>query len=844
MEMLGKRILDDVYVHVDALHDIAPSLNEKVAAARVFLQDDALSAANVVKISTHDSHVSFLQYPDFDVAPFPTLRSSWSVAEDGRVRHRTYERSINPPILHRKELLVTDDHPLRAEWQSLTHLAERLGLFDQSSLIGFKLNWERAVRNMGYELVGSEFLPLGNDISRGLDGAEEPRGAKVQRHLTALSRTNLSAPIQLLIRNGLLPVGTSVFDYGCGRGDDVSALVEAGYEVGAWDPHFRPEGAVHSASVVNLGFVINVIEDSGERAEALQRAFSLTKDVLSIGVMLYGATLTPGRSFADGYLTSKGTFQKYFSQDEFKQYLEHVLDQEAFLIAPGVAFVFANKDLEQAFCANRYRRKGLSTRLILSAGSRTRPRRSAETANSPSLVECARAQLNLLWEASLDLGRIPDLEEIANSAELLRTTGGFARAKRLLVQNYDVALLDSAADSRADDLRVYFALQHFARRPRYKALERRLQRDIKQFFGDYKSALSAGLTLLTQAAVPERIFEACRVTASEGLGWLDEDNSLQLHASLVDRLPAVLRVYVACGLQLYGELDSTDLVKIHVRSGKLSLLEFDDFFGLPLPRMLKRVKVNLRELDYELFEYLEPHYPPPILYRKSRYMHEEMESFAEQLSFDEELERVVVLGDGFGPSPAQLEDALESKRLAVGGLQLVPSNTIPHLDSRCGAHLKYRDLIECGETQNRLGLRNLPSNPATYNALHKLATELLDPIIDYYGSIRLTFGFCSADLARCIPARIAPKLDQHAGEEVDKAGDSICERRGAACDFIVDDEDMYEVARWIIENVAFDRLYFYGAQKPLHLSHSSNVSRAAFDMRPNEGGRRIPRPFK
>ena len=34
------------------------------------------------------------------------------------------------------------------------------------------------------------------------------------------------------------------------------------------------------------------------------------------------------------------------------------------------------------------------------------------------------------------------------------------------------------------------------------------------------------------------------------------------------------------------------------------------------------------------------------------------------------------------------------------------------------------------------------------------------------------------------------------------------DRGGASCDFIVDDEDMRQVADWIIANVPFDRLYF------------------------------------
>jgi hypothetical protein len=45
------------------------------------------------------------------------------------------------------------------------------------------------------------------------------------------------------------------------HGDDVAALVGAGFEAFGWDPHYAQNGGRASADVVNLGFVLNVIED-------------------------------------------------------------------------------------------------------------------------------------------------------------------------------------------------------------------------------------------------------------------------------------------------------------------------------------------------------------------------------------------------------------------------------------------------------------------------------------------------------------------------------------------------------------------------------------------------------
>jgi hypothetical protein len=152
--------------------------------------------------------------------------------------------------------------------------------------------------------------------------------------------------------------------------------------------------------------------------------------------------------------------------------------------------------------------------------------------------------------------------------------------------------------------------------------------------------------------------------------------------------------------------------------------------------------------------------------------------------------------------------------------------------------------VECGDTQLSLGCPNTPQRPETYNSLHGLATKILDPIIEYFGAIKLTYGFCSKELSKHIKKRVAPALDQHAGEERRTNGQLICKRGGAACDFLVVDEDMREVAEWVIKNLPFDRLYFYGSERPIHVSWSPAHESKAYEMRPTKTGRLMPRLFK
>jgi hypothetical protein len=121
---------------------------------------------------------------------------------------------------------------------------------------------------------------------------------------------------------------------------------------------------------------------------------------------------------------------------------------------------------------------------------------------------------------------------------------------------------------------------------------------------------------------------------------------------------------------------------------------------------------------------------------------------------------------------------------------------------------------------------------------------MLDPVIDYFGEISLTYGFCSRELAKHIPSRIAPGLDQHASHELTTGGKPICQRLGAAVDFIVTDESMLEVAQWIVQHTPFDRLYFYGDRRPLHVSSGPENKQEIVMMTPEQNGRSIPRVVK
>ena len=840
--MLGKKVLNHVYWHYTLTFEQSQIVQEKVAQAEELAALVAGENYNVVKFNVNDDVLSLLSYPDFFDEPFPALARSWRIdLTSKRVETRHYANSYNPPILHRKEQFIPTTHPRRAEFIEVTKTAEQLGLFDNTLRIGFKRAWEDLIAECGFQLIGNEFVPLANVETVESSTLIIETTTEIARHLTALSRTNLSAPMQSLARYGFLNGDNTLFDYGCGKGDDLRNLRANNISANGWDPYYSPDSEKLQADLVNLGFVINVIENFVERETALKNAYSLANKLLVVSAMLLNQNAYNGEKLNDGVRTQRNTFQKYYSQPELKEFLEETLNTSAIAVAPGIFFVFKDSDAEQDFLLNRQRRRGNVLRV------------TSHYSKAPKLTKADRlfekykqheTLLESLWLQCLELGRVPDKSECVSLVEITATFGTVSKAVQFLTQIKDFQLLEITRQNRIDDLLTYFALQVFAKRQPYRHLNSGLQRDIKAFFGDYANAGRAAQEALFSIANTQAITAACEAVAQEGSGYLDAENALYVHSEWIETLPPILRIYIGCAAMLYGDTAQTDLIKIHSSSGKLTLLKYDDFENSPLPKLVERVKINLRNQDFQLFQYNEE-FPANYLYLKSRYINEEFSNYAEQLAFDEQLEALNLFDlSGYGDKPAIFEQKLKSARWKINGFQLQRSQTIPDLDDFCGENLTYRQLIECGETQATTGFPNLPKQPDSYTSLYELAKNVLDPVIEYFGMIQLTYGFCSPELSKKIPARIAPKLDQHCAHELNSKKHLICERLGAAVDFIIEDENMNEVAEWIIENTSFDRLYFYGENRPIHVSYSSKPKGECVDMIQNKSGGCMPKVRK
>jgi len=166
---------------------------------------------------------------------------------------------------------------------------------------------------------------------------------------------------------------------------------------------------------------------------------------------------------------------------------------------------------------------------------------------------------------------------------------------------------------------------------------------------------------------------------------------------------------------------------------------------------------------------------------------------------------------------------------------------LPSIDEKCGENYTFRDLCDCGETKKNAQVLNVPKQLDSYRALTDLALNVIDPVIDMYGPIILTYGFSGHELSKKIMKGIAPNLDQHSAYETNSKGKQICSRGGAAIDFIVPDKDMHDVAVWLIQNCDFDRLYFYGKGRPIHVSYGPEHSKQIVQLkRLEESGKIVP----
>ena len=392
----------------------------------------------------------------------------------------------------------------------------------------------------------------------------------------------------------------SLLDYGCGRGGDVERLSSQGIQCSGWDPVYRADAPREVSDVVNLGYVVNVIEDPRERADTLRAAWDLARSVLVVSARLKNElkeSLT--RKTGDGYLTQIGTFQKFYEQSDLKDWIEESLGTQATPAAPGVFYVFRSEQDRQTFLASRFR-----------------IRRSVPALRKSDVLYKENEELfQPLIEFLERRGRLPAEHELPTAPQLIERMGSLKRAYQVIRRISSTEEWDEIAQARSTELLIYLALQRFEGWPRFSELPSELQLDIKAYYGSYKKACERAQKILFAAGDAELVDQACKESPVGKLTY----PALYVHVSAMGALPPILRVFEGCARNYLGSVDGATVVKLSRREPKVSYLSYPDFDHDPHPALEWSIRANLRTFGVKRRNYGDSS-NPPILHRKEEFV--------------------------------------------------------------------------------------------------------------------------------------------------------------------------------------------------------------------------------
>ncbi len=469
----------------------------------------------------------------------------------------------------------------------------------------------------------------------------------IARHKTAMKRYSLSRPLVLATSHEIVRPTRSFFDYGCGRGADVRLLRKAGIEAKGWDPYFDPNGPIAPADCVNLGYVLNVIEDPVERSATLQKAFALADQVLIVSVRVDQA-LDDAAEFSDGVLTKVGSFQKLYSQEEFREYLKAVLGRQAHMASLGIAYVFRDEQAEAEYLAQL---------------SLYRPTSFRETVRVAFAKDRTAQRFLALTKT---LGRTPVLGEFKALPRLVERFGAISRIERIASSLLDVDTLATAQEQRRVNILTYIAMLQLQglKPPPIRILSEEVQADIKMLWSSYKAAIQAGTEFLYELGKPGRIQQECR----QSIIGKKLPDFLYVHKTAEAQLSPLLRLMILTARQIVGEVDY-DLIKIATDGKKLSFLAYRDFEENPHPELTYSLRVYLPKASYDLRNYAESQ-NPPILHRKESFLDPLHPRYAEYAQLTAEEESLELLSRNDIGTRRGWEQLLTSRGLKIDGTSL------------------------------------------------------------------------------------------------------------------------------------------------------------------------------
>lgn len=483
--------------------------------------------------------------------------------------------------------------------------------------------------------------------------------------------------MRLLFESGLVNEDSSVLDYGCGRGDDVRFLKELGVQATGWDPYYAEnEKFLVEAQIVNLGFVINVIEDPSERIAVLKNSFKYAKQCLSVAVMLPSQNdASHVIPYADGHITSTKTFQKYYEQAEILQLLKNTFSVMPIAAAPGVFFIFKDENAEQDYLLKRQLgivRDYDPSRLEIKRKEKERLQAAKrELQDRKRAANLARARefdrlAKQVAQQTLKMGRKPTLDELPSHIRRKLRDGDFRYATVFSAASrmFTAQELNAAVQVKKENLLLFFSMYLFSGRPKYNSLSASLQKDVRLYFTSMAATEKAAKEFLYSLGNDDLLHDDSLLAAGDSTGYLENDK-LVLLAENVGKLPLRLRGLLSVANRISGQLPSHHIIKIHIKSKKITYLVVDDWNAAAIPRIIDRVIVDLKANSVVTISHSNRG-EVKVFYLKSRLMAKDDKNFEAQSKFDELLQSI----EGFsfvgeGPKFDDFANALLKKKIAL-----------------------------------------------------------------------------------------------------------------------------------------------------------------------------------
>ena len=357
-------------------------------------------------------------------------------------------------------------------------------------------------------------------------------------------------PVRQSLRDGIINPSYSVLDYGCGRGQDAARLRQMGITAHGWDPHFAPDTLLEQCDIVLLNYVLNVIEDPGERVDTLSRAWGFATTSMVVSCRLHWEKgSTSATALGDGILTSRNTFQHFFAPREIRDLVEQVTGARCVSPMPGIVYAFRRDEDRFAYLA----------RDAIAEFDWT------ETEDYASAV----AEVIAFAESR---GRPPVFEEIP--ASLLPQLGKLSRRSLLEIVNRGVSperMAEGVRRSTLDAL-LYLGTSIFSGRPSLVDLPLSVQADIRHCFKSYREACARADRLLAKIADDNYIRGAMQNSPGKMTA-----SAFYVHRRAVERVAVVLRLYEHCGFVAAGRPEGWNILKLEHRGRRVSWSSYPEF---------------------------------------------------------------------------------------------------------------------------------------------------------------------------------------------------------------------------------------------------------------------------